>query len=76
MGNHHGHPSSSDEKSQAGSGTTTPRGGSRKGLSNSSSGVDIQEKPVTQLMPLDKLAKVRFLPSVTMSNVFFLHCSR
>lgn len=58
MGNQHGHGSKS--------GTATPNSiasshnGSRKSITRTSSGADIQEKP-TQMLPVEKLAKVTYL---------------
>lgn len=59
MGNHHSH-------GKNGGGDSTPPSSSRhssnnsskKGISRTASGADIQEKTVTQLLPVERLAKV------------------
>ncbi|GBP20822.1 hypothetical protein EVAR_14548_1 [Eumeta japonica] len=62
MGSHHSHTSApaTDGGSSSGSGTSTPRGGSRRGTGRSgSSDSQAQEKPpAPSLVPIEKLAKL------------------
>ncbi|XP_030759581.1 uncharacterized protein LOC115884983 isoform X2 [Sitophilus oryzae] len=57
MGNHHSRRSTKSEESGPNS-LASSHNGSRRSIPNTSSGNDIQEKPVNQMLPVEKLATI------------------
>lgn len=57
MGNHHSYSKGDDGESTPPS-RHSSNNSSKKGISRTASGTDIQEKVTTQLLPVEKLAKV------------------
>lgn len=57
MGNHHSHNKGGGSESAPPS-RHSSNNSSKKGISRTASGADIQEKTTTQLLPVERLAKV------------------
>lgn len=74
MGNHHSH-------GKVAGGESTPpsrhssNNSSKKGISRTASGADIQEKTTTQLLPVERLAKVSSDKSADGVNSIFVFVS-
>lgn len=71
MGNHHGHNINKTGESSADSGSSSNsrQGSTKKTISRTVSGNDIQEKQTSQLLPLERLAKV----SILFKNINYNH---